>query len=171
MNWGAIAAVAELLGAVGVIASLVYLAGQVRSSGNQARQAAVQSVVNKMNVVWADLSTEGTADIWVRGSKGFSNLESETEGVRFSAFMLSVFSPWQELHHYRLQGLVDDWTWESVSATCCGIMGSPGFAEWWERRGSWFSAQFQQHIAETQKTIAPYQRHDTRAGLHQRMAD
>jgi hypothetical protein len=32
MNWDAIGAVAELLGAIGVIASLVYLAVQIRQS-------------------------------------------------------------------------------------------------------------------------------------------
>ena len=37
MNWDAIAAIAELLAALGVIGSLVYLAGQVRGSLNQAR--------------------------------------------------------------------------------------------------------------------------------------
>ncbi len=32
MNWDAIGAIAELLGAVGVIASLVYLATQIRQN-------------------------------------------------------------------------------------------------------------------------------------------
>jgi hypothetical protein len=32
MNWDAVGAIAELTGAIGVIASLLYLAGQVRSS-------------------------------------------------------------------------------------------------------------------------------------------
>ncbi len=32
MNWDAIGAIAELLGAIGVIASLVYLAAQIRKS-------------------------------------------------------------------------------------------------------------------------------------------
>jgi hypothetical protein len=32
MNWDAIGAIAELLGAIGVIASLVYLATQIRQS-------------------------------------------------------------------------------------------------------------------------------------------
>ena len=74
MNWQAIAAIAELLGAGGVIASLVYLAGQVRSSGSQARQAAIQSVVNQFSTVGNVLAAESTADIWVRGSKGLSML-------------------------------------------------------------------------------------------------
>ncbi len=38
MNWDAIGAIAELLGAIGVIASLVYLAGQVRQSRDQMRE-------------------------------------------------------------------------------------------------------------------------------------
>ena len=38
MNWDAIGAIAELLGAVGVIASLVYLAGQIRQSREQTHQ-------------------------------------------------------------------------------------------------------------------------------------
>ena len=38
MNWDAIGAIAELLGAIGVIASLVYLAGQIRHSREQLEQ-------------------------------------------------------------------------------------------------------------------------------------
>ena len=35
MNWDAIGAIAELLGAIGVIASLVYLGSQIRQSREQ----------------------------------------------------------------------------------------------------------------------------------------
>ena len=38
MNWDAIGAIAELLGAVGVIASLVYLARQIGESREQMSQ-------------------------------------------------------------------------------------------------------------------------------------
>jgi hypothetical protein len=38
MNWDAIGAIAETLGAVGVIASLVYLATQIRRSREQTEQ-------------------------------------------------------------------------------------------------------------------------------------
>jgi len=39
MNWDAIGATAELLGAVGVIASLVYLATQIRQSREQMQES------------------------------------------------------------------------------------------------------------------------------------
>jgi len=38
MNWDAIGAIAELLGAIGVIASLVYLATQIRHGREQMSQ-------------------------------------------------------------------------------------------------------------------------------------
>jgi hypothetical protein len=159
MNWEAIAAIAELLGALGVITSLVYLAGQVRSSGNQSRQASIQSIVNQMNNVWRQMATERNyAEIWVRGSKDLSSLSDETERVQFSALMLSLFRPYEEIFHYRRDGRVDDWTWESISPQCHALMGTPGFIHWWEMRGSWFSPSFQQHIAETLKSLPTYRR-------------
>lgn len=160
MSWDAIAAVGELLGAGGVIASLVYLASQVRSSGYQARQAAIQSVVNKMNDVWNTMAAANTADLWTRGSKGLANLDGESEGVQFSALMLSIFRPYEELYHYWTDGQVDDWTWESISSVCRALMGTPGFEDWWERRQEWFSADFRKHIAEIRPSLTDYRRFD-----------
>lgn len=158
MTWDAIAAVAELVGAAGVILSLVYLAGQVRSSGSQARHAAIQSVVNKMNELWNTMASASTADLWTRGSKGLDQLEGESERVQFSALMLSMLRPYEEVYHYRRDGLVDDWTWESISTVCHALMGTPGWWEWWTLRGGWFSSEFQAHIREVQTEGAEYER-------------
>jgi hypothetical protein len=112
-----------------------------------------------MNNVWTQLSADSNhADIWVRGSKGMSSLKDETEGVRFSAFLLSVFRPYEEMFYYRRDGLVDDWTWESISCQCHALMGTPGFRDWWAKRGNWFSTKFQEHIQKTLETLPGYQR-------------
>jgi hypothetical protein len=159
MNWNAVAAVAELLAAIGVIASLVYLAGQVRSSGRQARQAAIQSVVNQMNTVWTSMSaTREHAGVWVEGSKGVDALVDEIDQVRFSALMLSIMRPYEEIFYYRGDGLVDDWTWEAIKEQCHALMGSPGFADWWELRGNWFSSDFQLHIQQVLNGLPSYRR-------------
>jgi len=44
MNWDAVGAIAELLGAIGVIASLVYLATQIRQSRDQMQAATCSAV-------------------------------------------------------------------------------------------------------------------------------
>jgi len=159
MNWNAIAAVAELLGAIGVILSLVYLASQVRSSGNRAKQAAIQSVVNQMNTVWTQMSSERKhAELWVRGTKGISNLDDEADRVQYSALMMTLFRPFEEIFQYRAQGLVDDWSWQSISQQCHAFMGTPGFADWWQNRGDWFSLEFQKYVKERQQDLQEYNR-------------
>ena len=81
-----------------------------------------------MNNVWTQMAADRAhADIWVRGSKGVSNLEDETDGVRFSALLLSIFRPYEEIFYYRQDGLLDDWTWESIASQCHALMGTPGF--------------------------------------------
>ena len=159
MNWDSIAAIAELLGAIGVIISLAYLARQVNSGSRQARQAAIQSLQAQMNNVWTQMSAdERTAQIFAAGSKGLSNLEKETDKLQFSAFMLSIFRPYEEIFHYRNGGLVDDWSWESISSQCHSLMGTPGFVEWWNQRADWFSSTFQEHVSEILGDLPKYKR-------------
>lgn len=159
MNWEAIAAAADVLGAIGVIASVVYLARQVRTNGHQSRQAAIQSIVNQMNNIWTHMATDRKhADLWVRGSSDLTMLKDETERVQFSALMLSLFRPYEEIFHYWRDGRVDVWTWESISPQCRALMGTPGFGQWWEMRSAWFSAAFQRYVSETREGLPSYRR-------------
>jgi hypothetical protein len=49
MNWGAIAAVAELLGALAVIGSLIYLAVQIRQNTRSSRAATFQAAYSEVS--------------------------------------------------------------------------------------------------------------------------
>ena len=49
MNWEALGAVGEVVGAVGVIFSLLYLASQVSDNSRQLRHASAQAVLDKLN--------------------------------------------------------------------------------------------------------------------------
>ena len=158
MNWDAIGAGAELLGALGVIASLVYLGSQVRSSSRQSRQAAVQSVVQQMNAVWNQMSSRSAhAEVWTKGSKGLSDVP-ELDALQFSALMLSIFRPYEEIYHYYSNGQVDEWMWESIGRQCEALMSTPGFADWWEMRRGWFSSDFQNHIDAVSRNLPGYTR-------------
>jgi hypothetical protein len=157
MNWDAIAAVAELLAALGVIASLVYLARQVRGAGAQARQAAVTSLLSKLSSAMEGIhGNREAASIWVRGSRGLSNLADEEERTQFSALMLLVYRPYEEAFHYRAEGQLDDWTWESVRRFADALAATNGFREWWQERRVWFSQEFQDHLDATLPGLDPY---------------
>ena len=59
MNWEAIGATGEMLGAIGVIASLLYLARQMRSGAADARRATAQAAFTKMNTAFETTSAKG----------------------------------------------------------------------------------------------------------------
>ena len=52
MNWEMISAVGQMLGAIGVIISIIYLAAQIRNQNKESRRAAM----NVLTTHWSDLN-------------------------------------------------------------------------------------------------------------------
>ena len=147
MNWDALGAVGELIGAAGVILSLLYLASQVRNNSRQLRHASAQAVLDKLNGMIGELAfTAGAGDIWTRGLSGLDALEGDEELVRFSSMLLQAFWAYEEVLHYRRAGLVEDWAWAHARAPVEHFMRTPGFQQWWQRRKDWFGEYFRAHI-------------------------
>ncbi len=73
MNWLAISAVAEVVGALAVVATLIYLAIQMKHSTLAVNQAAQQSLVAELGASMDLLfSNPEGAEIWLKGIKSFS---------------------------------------------------------------------------------------------------
>jgi heme/copper-type cytochrome/quinol oxidase subunit 1 len=52
MNWEMISAVGQMLGAIGVIISIIYLAAQIRNQNKESQRAAM----NVLTTHWSDLN-------------------------------------------------------------------------------------------------------------------
>ncbi len=117
MNWDAIGAIAELLGAVGVIASLIYLATQIRQSRDQMERntRATQAASNQQ---WDD-SLQGTVmegvnlipamDSLVRlGLADFEQLGDE-DSFRFTFWMSSLMRRYDAAYYQPEPGRVEGW--------------------------------------------------------------
>jgi len=89
MNWDAVSAIAEILSSVGVIASLVYLAIQLRQNNElmsaEARQSRTESSESAFRAMAenADL-----AEIFVKARQG--QKLSAVEGQRFMAYWMAL---------------------------------------------------------------------------------
>ena len=150
LNWDAIGAAAELLGAGGVIISLVYLGTQVRNSARSARQAAAQSIFTKISALHEALACNpSTADVWARGSQGLTALNSPADRVQFSALMMAHIRLYEELYYCRQQGDVDDWAWASVTSQLDDVAATRGFGEWWAARKHWCSPEFAEFVSHS----------------------
>ena len=72
MNWEMISVVGQMLGAIGVIISIIYLAAQIRNQNKESQRAAM----NVLTSHWSDLNRTlvekpDLAALWLRALQSF----------------------------------------------------------------------------------------------------
>jgi hypothetical protein len=149
VNWEAIGAIAELLGAVGVIASLVYLATQVRQSRDQMRentralqagayQEASDSLSESINTA---VSTPGFARTFRCALADFESL-SEDDAFHFSVWINNLWRRYDNVYYQHRMGLLDKNRWELHQTDIVAQLRAPGIATWWREDRPSFSPEF-----------------------------
>ncbi len=131
MNWDAIGAIAELLGAIGVIASLVYLAVQIRH-GQRAVRASTYQQYRQGNhqAINSALTVPGLASTVSSGLVDFEQLDPE-DAFRFTFWINGVMHSYDNAcYQYRL-GMLDDDRWAMHRADIVQFFETPGVAQWW----------------------------------------
>jgi hypothetical protein len=146
MDWDAIAAAAEILAAVGVIVSLLYLGRQIRNQTLETRLTFASELVNQLNLVYSDLSTDAQlSELWVKGLQDFSAL-SPPQRARFSAFAGRLLRIVESVFHQYRWGRIDDTVWCGIDTSVKDLYLYPGMKDWWGTRAHWFSEEFNSHI-------------------------
>ena len=138
MNWEAVGAIAELLGAIGVILSLAYLAINIRQNTRQLSLNA-RSMEAASADAWMQYGTAFRANLiqdpdvarlYREGMSGEPPL-SDDDQVRFHFLMLDAFTTFQTAVTRRRAGLMDDETWHFQGAALALFLIAPGFYTWW----------------------------------------
>ena len=112
MNWEAIGAVAEGLGAVGVIASLLYVGIQVRASTRAAAvEAKLQSTRMYTDFLILLVQSPDLNDVMIRGRRDFESLDQESY-VQFSNLALVAFSFFSAAYFQFSKGTLNDDDWD-----------------------------------------------------------
>ena len=111
MNWEAIGAIAEAVGAAGVIASLVYLGSQIRSSTRAAKVTAYQQTITAgRDITLAMLANSDFFEAMVRrwGLTDQEEIDKTREGLFFDITMHN----WESQLYQHHQGMLEDRIWE-----------------------------------------------------------
>ena len=142
MNWEAVGAIAEFLGAVAVVVSLVYLASQVRS-GTRAlrttmREAAFRSLQEWNYVV---LGQPDLSWIYQRGLTDPSVLDEE-QSARFVNLMYSWFKVFENIYLHSREGSVAPAVWEHNKNIFAVLVGQPGAQQYLRHRRGIFDPDF-----------------------------
>jgi hypothetical protein len=91
MNWEAIGAISDLVGALAVVLTLFYLARQIRQSNTQGRRNEIAATFQQFSIArMATAQNEGLTEIFVRGSLSYDDL-NPIEKHRFENLMAERF--------------------------------------------------------------------------------
>jgi hypothetical protein len=135
MNWGAVGAFAELVGAAGVIGSLLYLAAQVRTSN---RAAAVQAKLASTQFLndFMDLLIERPElnQLMQKGRRSLESL-SPDEYQQFSNMSLKAFWFFSAGHFQLRRQTLAESEWFEVRAVIDYWLRSQGCRDWWAKLG------------------------------------
>ena len=91
VNWEAISAIGQVVGAIAVVVSLIYLANEVRRNTRETRDASMRWVSDNYTQWVRQVSGHpDLSELYYRGIQDFRSLKSG-DLVRFSALMNQVF--------------------------------------------------------------------------------
>ena len=151
MNWSAISSVAEIVGAIAVVVSIIYLARQVKQS-NKTTEAATTLEVSRLIAEWHGRlnQTPELAHILIRGTKDDSDF-SEQDRARFLATIAELFLLFEAMHQqYKLGFLTDD-AWTPLERGLARMVSSAPIQVWWDSEIAFNSGSFRAYVEEVRE--------------------
>lgn len=85
MEFGQLADVADILAAIGVIVSLVFVAFEVRRNTNEVKRTAWEAGIDRFNALWSRTGSAELPEVLDRGRKDFESL-SGPEKIAFGNY-------------------------------------------------------------------------------------
>jgi hypothetical protein len=146
MNWDAIGACAEMLAAIGVITSLVYLADQMRQNTVAARRSNARQTTSDNNATLRSIAESGELSAIM--IKGFGSLEelNPVERYRFDIALVQwLFNAEQTIADHK-EGILPESTLVAYKSAVPTYLNTPGGVTWWGERSVWFSQEFRETI-------------------------
>jgi hypothetical protein len=145
MNWDAIGALGELVGAVAVVATLVYLSVQLRQNTKTIRLGSAQSVNEELQDMFSQLSSdESLAAVFLEA--GTSSSLQGVNLVRYYTFNNNILRVYENAFLEWRENAIDSAHWEGMTRMMIDYTKMAAFGEYWENRKHWLSEEFQNYM-------------------------
>jgi hypothetical protein len=138
--------ISQALGVIGVIASLIYVAIQIRNNSRTVRAATFLQISNTMTGSLYNMANNGElTDIILRGGENFEAL-SQLEKARFRFHAMFVLSFNQNVFQQHKIGTLHADDWDSFSVDLAAYFEMRGARQAWPSYKRRFNPDFQAHV-------------------------
>lgn len=139
MNWEAVGAVGEVLGALVVLATILYLAIQTRTSVKLARSQGPQWISDGINTWLGSLRNDPELTRLIRVALHRWSDLSHNEQTRVHSFFCEMMVHLDAIVEMSNQGLVATPLARAWIENAAGVVSTEGGAEWWSQAKFFFS--------------------------------
>ncbi len=143
MNWEAIGALGEILGAIAVIGSLIFVGMQIRGNTRASQTAASHNIINSFLSVVKGISDDPEMTrIWTQQTRDISGL-SVSDLQRLMLINLMTLKAFEDAFHHHQMGQMSDEMWDGWQTFILTVCSYPGVRHYWEQRKNFYSRSFQ----------------------------
>ena len=128
-DWGA---VGEILGAIGVIATLIYLAVQIRQNTADSRtntELSLYGFFSQINQLQA--TNPAVLELFNQAMIDVSQL-NDAERRQFTWLIAAYFYNFDAMYHQFNRSQLSSGTWPVADKVVRGLFASPAVQKWWE---------------------------------------
>ena len=155
-DWGAIG---EVLGAIGVIVTLLYLAAQIKQNSSLLRSSGYQAAAQSGNQFLDTLASDpNNRRVFHIAQENYDELEGEDQLLARVLFQ-ELIVHYEALYYQFEDGVVDPDLWDGRKRMLLNFLQMPGFASWWQTWGSMFGTKFREYIEQERKVHEEEVRH------------
>ena len=131
MNWDAFGAIAEMIGGIAVLVTLVYLAVQVR----HAQRIQRQTLLSNQTAHWvANCQTIGANpelnQAWHKALRGADMTREER--WQWSIVLYGVILDFEEMYYLQKEGYQYEFRWQSIQRALRNYLTTPAGERWWD---------------------------------------
>ena len=152
MNWEAIGAVGELVGAAAVFISIIYLALQVRHNSTNMRSSGYQNAAQSaFEIIENFIENPERRHIFQTALESYDDLASDEQFVARMMFM-QLIAYYEACYYQYQEGVVHKEVWDGRKKMMTKWFESPGLSSWWDEWHDVWGDGFQKYVDEVRNT-------------------
>ena len=142
------ASLAEVIGAVAIVISLVYVGIQVSDSTRAGRSAAANETSSAISSWYSALgSNQQATQVFLDGITNPDSLSRE-ETAQFIYLLHGLMLEYQNAYYLSQEGTLDVELQESLTNTILGVRDQRGFLVYWGQRRGLFKSNFRAYMED-----------------------
>ena len=146
MSWNAVGAIGEIIGALAVFLTLIYLALQIRQNTKAVQASAVDASISKVTSVRQSMYENGEiARIYMKGLAYPDDLDEESR-TRFRLLMHNILLAISNIYSQTSFAGLSMSTWESQLVLLTRVVTSPGGRWFWKEYRLEFEEIFREQV-------------------------